>query len=111
MNMFDLDTPCLVLDLDILEENLAKMQASAKAAGKNLRPLAKSHKCSGLAKKQLAAGAIGVCAAKVSEAEVLINAGVDGVLVTGAVAVDHKAERLVGLLRNSPSLKRSVYSL
>jgi D-serine deaminase-like pyridoxal phosphate-dependent protein len=104
MNMFDLDTPCIVLDLDILEENLGKMQASAKAAGKNLRPHAKSHKCSGLAKKQLAAGAVGVCAAKVSEAEVLINAGVDGVLVTGAVAVDHKAERLVGLLRNSPSL-------
>ena len=104
MNMFDLDTPCLVLDLDILEENLGKMQASAKAAGKSLRPHAKSHKCSILAKKQLAAGAIGICAAKVSEAEVLINAGVDGVLVTGAVAVDHKVDRLVGLLRKSPSL-------
>ncbi len=104
MNKHDLDTPCIVLDLDILEENLGKMQASAKAAGKNLRPHAKSHKCSILAKKQLAAGAIGICAAKVSEAEVPINAGVDGVLVTGAVAVDHKAERLAGLLRKSPSL-------
>ncbi len=47
MNMFDLDTPCLVLDLDILEENLGKMQTSAKAAGKSLRPHAKSHKLYG----------------------------------------------------------------
>ena len=104
MNKFDLDTPCIVLDLDIFEENIAKMQAIAKTAGKNLRPHAKSHKCSILAKKQLAAGAIGICAAKVSEAEALINAGVDNVLVTGAVAADHKAKRLVGLLRKSPSL-------
>jgi D-serine deaminase-like pyridoxal phosphate-dependent protein len=72
MNMFDLDTPCIVLNLDSLEENLGKMQASAKAAGKNLRPHAKSHKCSILAKKQLAAGSWmygpSTCAAKASEA-------------------------------------------
>lgn len=104
MNKFDLDTPCIALDLDILEENLGKMQASANAGGKNLRPHAKSHKCSTLAKKQLKEGAIGICAAKVSEAEVLINAGVHDVLVTGPVAIDQKVERLVGLLRNCPSL-------
>ena len=86
MEKYDLDTPCIVLDLDILEQNLDRMQTGAAAAGKNLRPHAKSHKCSTLARKQLEQGAIGICAAKVSEAEVLVKDGVHGVLVTGPVA-------------------------
>jgi len=104
MKKFELDTPCLVLDLDILEENLVKMQAAANTADKNLRPHAKTHKCSILAKKQIDKGAIGICAAKVSEAEVLVKTGVKNVLVTGPVTADQKAACLVGLLRNSPSL-------
>ena len=48
---YELDTPCLTIDIDILEHNLADMQAAARAAGKNLRPHAKTHKCSLLAKK------------------------------------------------------------
>ena len=108
MDKFDLDTPCIVLDLDILEKNLGQMQAGATAAGKNLRPHAKSHKCSILARKQLEQGAIGICAAKVSEAEVLVNAGVHGVLVTGPVASEKKAARLVSLLKTSPSLMTVV---
>ena len=59
-NKFELDTPCLVLDLDLLDENLQKMQATVAAAGKALRPHAKTHKCSLLAKMQLAAGAVGM---------------------------------------------------
>ena len=108
MNKFDLDTPCIVLDLEILEENLGRMQAGATAAGKNLRPHAKSHKCSTLARKQLEQGAIGICAAKVSEAEVLVNDGVQGVLVTGPVASEKKAARLIKLLAESPSLMTVV---
>ena len=108
MEKFDLDTPCIVLDLDILEQNLGRMQAGAIAAGKNLRPHAKSHKCSTLAKKQLELGAIGICAAKVSEAEVLVNGGIHGVLVTGPVASEKKAARLVKLLGTSPSLMTVV---
>jgi D-serine deaminase-like pyridoxal phosphate-dependent protein len=108
MNKFELDTPCLVLDLDILEENLAKMQTEANAADKDLRPHAKTHKCSTLAKKQIDQGAIGICAAKVSEAEALVKAGVKNVLVTGPVAADQKAAGLVGLLRNCPSLMAVV---
>jgi D-serine deaminase-like pyridoxal phosphate-dependent protein len=104
MNMFDLDTPCLMLDLDILEENLEKMQAGTNAAGKDLRPHAKSHKCSTLAKRQLEKGAIGVCVAKISEAEILIEKGVHGVLITGAPAVKYKVARLVRLLQKSSSL-------
>jgi D-serine deaminase-like pyridoxal phosphate-dependent protein len=108
MEKFDLDTPCIVLDLDILEENLGRMQASATAAGKNLRPHAKSHKSSTLARKQLEQGAIGICAAKVSEAEVLVKDGVHGVLVTGPVVSEKKVARLVNLLRTAPSLMTVV---
>jgi D-serine deaminase-like pyridoxal phosphate-dependent protein len=108
MEKFDLDTPCIVLDIDILEENLGRMQAGAAAAGKNLRPHAKSHKCSTLARRQLEHGAIGICAAKVSEAEVLVNDGVHGVLVTGPLASEKKAAHLVKLLGTSPSLMTVV---
>jgi len=104
----ELDTPCLVIDLDFLDENLQKMQARVKAAGKALRPHAKTHKCSMLAKMQVANGAIGVCAAKVSEAEALVDAGMSGVLVTGPVAGREKINRLVSLLGRAPFLMAVV---
>lgn len=104
----ELDTPCLVLDLDLLDENLQKMQARVKAAGKALRPHAKTHKCSMLAKMQVANGAIGVCAAKVSEAEALVDAGMSGVLITGPVAGREKVNRLVSLLGRAPFLMAVV---
>lgn len=104
----EIDTPCLVVDLDLLDENLQKMQARAKAAGKALRPHAKTHKCSTLAKMQIANGAIGVCAAKVSEAEALVDAGMSGVLVTGPVAGREKVNRLVSLLGRAPFLMAVV---
>jgi D-serine deaminase-like pyridoxal phosphate-dependent protein len=102
---FAIDTPCLLLDLDILEHNIRKMQAIATKAGKSLRPHAKTHKCSSLARMQIEAGAIGVCAAKLSEAEALVKAGLDDILITGPVVTPYKVERLVGLLGRSPSLK------
>jgi D-serine deaminase-like pyridoxal phosphate-dependent protein len=100
----DLDTPCLVLDLDILETNLRKMQSAVSAAGKNLRPHAKTHKCSSLARKQIEVGAIGICAAKVSEAEALVKAGISGILITGPVPTKGKIKRLVEILAIDPSL-------
>lgn len=101
----ELDTPCLALDLDILENNIRKMQVTATQAGKSLRPHAKTHKCSALARMQIEAGAIGVCAAKLSEAEALVQAGLDDILITGPVVTSYKLERLVGLARRSPSVK------
>ena len=100
----DLETPCLVLDLELLERNLQKMQAAADHAGKHLRPHVKTHKCSALARRQREVGAIGVCVAKVSEAEALVRAGLDAILVTGPVATAGKVERLVDLLPAAPSL-------
>ncbi|MEX1328362.1 MAG: DSD1 family PLP-dependent enzyme [Desulfobacterales bacterium] len=102
---YELDTPCLTIDIDILEKNIAIMQAAADAAGKNLRPHAKTHKCSQLAKKQLEAGAIGVCAAKVSEAEVLADAGVQGILITGPVVTAQKIERLATILKKDSTIR------
>lgn len=101
---FDLETPCLVLDLDVLERNIERMQAEITRAGKKLRPHVKTHKCSALAKKQLEAGAIGVCVAKVSEAEVLVGAGLENILITGPVVTAGKVERLARLLVKTPVL-------
>jgi D-serine deaminase-like pyridoxal phosphate-dependent protein len=100
----DLDTPCLVLDMNVLERNLQKMQAAASHAGKNLRPHVKTHKCSALARKQIETGAIGVCVAKISEAEALVKAGLDAILLTGPVVTPRKVERLVELAEAAPSL-------
>jgi D-serine deaminase-like pyridoxal phosphate-dependent protein len=99
-----LDTPCLVLDLGVLDRNLREMQRRVSAGGKGLRPHAKSHKCSALARRQLELGAVGVCAAKLSEAEALLAAGVRGVLVTGPVLVPAKEPLLLDCLRRDPSL-------
>ncbi|MDD2707921.1 MAG: DSD1 family PLP-dependent enzyme [Verrucomicrobiae bacterium] len=103
-NKLDLDTPCLTIDLDILEENLRKMQDFVRAAGKQLRPHAKTHKCSTLARKQIETGAIGICVAKVSEAEILATQGIKNILITGPVAGSHKIQRLLDCLKKAPSL-------
>ncbi|MCX6993606.1 MAG: DSD1 family PLP-dependent enzyme [Kiritimatiellaeota bacterium] len=100
----DLDTPCLALDLDILDQNLRKMQALTQRAGKHLRPHAKTHKCSTLARRQMEAGAIGICTAKVSEAEALCRAGIANILITGPVVTKQKIARLVALRAKAPAL-------
>jgi D-serine deaminase-like pyridoxal phosphate-dependent protein len=103
-NKYELDTPCLTIDIDSLNENLAKMQTAVRSAGKNLRPHAKTHKCSLLAREQIRAGAVGICAAKISEAEALADAGVTGILVTGPVVTGPKIERLAAVLEKDPTV-------
>lgn len=92
-----LATPALVIDLDRLEDNIARMAAHAHADGVALRPHAKTHKCSEIAKLQIAAGAPGVCVAKLGEAEALAQAGIDSLLVTSPVVTDRGIARLVAL--------------
>src|SRR5690348_12139670 len=77
-----IDTPALVLDLDALEANIATMAELARTRGIALRPHAKTHKSSRIARLQLAAGAVGQCCAKLGEAEVLAAAGIGGLLIT-----------------------------
>jgi D-serine deaminase-like pyridoxal phosphate-dependent protein len=99
-----LDTPCLCLDLDILERNIRTMEEHAAAFGKKLRPHAKTHKCSRLARRQMEAGAVGICAAKVGEAEVLVRGGIKDVLITSPVVTESKIRRLLDCLASAPQL-------
>lgn len=91
----DLPTPSLIIDLDRLDGNIAKMAAHAKAASINLRPHGKTHKCPEVAHRQLKAGAIGLCSATISEAERMAAAGVPGILITSESVGPNKVARLV----------------
>jgi D-serine deaminase-like pyridoxal phosphate-dependent protein len=87
-------TPALLLDLDAFEANLARMVEQVKRAGKALRPHAKAHKCVEIAKRQLAAGACGVCVATLAEAELMSKGGITGLLLTSPVADPAKIARI-----------------
>ncbi|MFN0162158.1 MAG: DSD1 family PLP-dependent enzyme [Burkholderiales bacterium] len=91
------DTPALIVELDPLERNLARMADAARRAGVALRPHAKMHKCAALALRQMALGAVGVCSQKVAEAEALVDAGVNDVLISNEVVGAKKLERLACL--------------
>ena len=71
----DLPTPSLLLDLDHLSANISKMARHAEQASVGLRPHAKTHKCPQIARRQLEAGALGVCTATIHEAEQMAAAG------------------------------------
>jgi D-serine deaminase-like pyridoxal phosphate-dependent protein len=98
----EIPTPALLLDLDRFEANLARMAAHVQRAGKNLRPHAKSHKCPDMARRQIAAGAIGVACAKLGEAEVMTTAGIRGVLITTEVVSPGGIRRLMRLCGQAP---------
>ena len=97
----EVDTPALVVDLDALERNLLRMADAVKGSGVRLRPHAKSHKCAQIARAQIAAGAVGVCCQKVSEAEALVAGGVADVLVTNEIVGPRKIARLARLVREA----------
>jgi D-serine deaminase-like pyridoxal phosphate-dependent protein len=90
-------TPAAVLDLDAFDRNVAKMAGRARAASLALRPHAKSHKCSAIARRQIAAGAVGICCAKLGEAEAMAAAGVASILVTSPIAGAVQAMRAARL--------------
>ena len=92
-----LNTPVLVIDRDALERNLARMAAFAAQHGATLRPHAKTHKSADIARLQIAAGATGVCCAKLGEAEALVDAGIDSVLITSPVVTAPAIARLCAL--------------
>jgi 3-hydroxy-D-aspartate aldolase len=88
-------TPALLLDLDAFEANLERMMEHVKRSGKALRPHAKAHKCVEIARRQLAAGACGVCVATLAEAELMHRGGITGLLLTSPVADAAKIARIV----------------
>jgi 3-hydroxy-D-aspartate aldolase len=95
----ELDTPALLLDETKVRSNIDVMQSRASAAGISLRPHAKAHKCSTLARLQRAAGAVGICCAKVAEAEAMVQGGQDDILLTTPIVGHMKIARLIALAR------------
>jgi 3-hydroxy-D-aspartate aldolase len=92
-----LETPALVLDLDVLDHNIADMAAHAQANGYALRPCFKVCKSVEIARRQVAAGALGVCCATLAEAEVSAAAGIPGVVLFSTVVTPDRLERVAAL--------------
>ena len=92
----EVDTPALILDLDAFETNVRRL-ADAVPPRVRVRAHAKTHKCPEIGKRQIAAGAVGVCCQKVSEAEAMVDGGIDDVLVSNEVVGAGKLERLAAL--------------
>ncbi len=101
MSLAQVDTPALVLDLDVFENNLALMNEAVKGRKVALRPHAKSHKSADIARAQVAGGAVGVCCQKVSEAEALADSGIADILICNEVVGEAKIARLVALAKRA----------
>jgi D-serine deaminase-like pyridoxal phosphate-dependent protein len=101
MKIHDLDTPALVIDLDVMERNLAKMAEYTRAHGLRLRPHTKTHKIPALGARQLAHGAVGLTVAKVSEAEVMLASGVEDLLIAYPIFGAEKMRRLVEVAKKT----------
>ncbi len=97
MNIGELDTPALLIDLDIVDRNLGKMANYARSHRLRLRPHTKTHKIPALAEQQLALGAAGLTVAKVSEAEVMLKAHPGELLVAYPVIGKQKLDRLMAV--------------
>jgi D-serine deaminase-like pyridoxal phosphate-dependent protein len=91
------DTPALLLNLAMVKRNVSKLHGTIASTGAKLRSHGKAHKCPELAKLQIAAGAIGLCCQKVSEAEVFFAHGIKNIVVTNQIVGSQKVERLVRL--------------
>jgi len=97
MNLEQLDTPVLLVDQDALKRNLERMLKIISRTGVTYRPHAKAHKSPDIARMQLEYGAIGICCAKLGEAEVFAEEGIDDILITSPVIGASKISRLIEL--------------
>jgi D-serine deaminase-like pyridoxal phosphate-dependent protein len=96
-----IDTPAAVVDLDRLDRNLRRWQDFADEAGLRSRPHVKTHRCVEIARRQLELGAAGITCQKLGEAEVMVDAGIDDVLIPYNIVGESKLERLSALLRRA----------
>jgi 3-hydroxy-D-aspartate aldolase len=97
-------TPALLLELEAFEHNVAAMAAYCREQGVALRPHAKTHKSVEIARKQLKAGAAGICCATIGEAERLTDGGIDNLLITSPLVTAAKLARLAALLERANGL-------
>jgi 3-hydroxy-D-aspartate aldolase len=96
----ELTTPALVLDLEAFEQNIGAYQHQINLHGLRARPHAKSHKCAEIARRQIAAGAVGICAASLHEAEAMAGNGINNILITSPVVGAGKLDKLMQLLES-----------
>jgi D-serine deaminase-like pyridoxal phosphate-dependent protein len=108
VSKWELDTPVLCVDLDKMDQNLATMRKKLAPTGVASRPHAKTHKCPAIAKLQLAAGSIGICTAKVSEAEALFAGGVEKILMTTSNVTANKIRRAMKIRKANRSFIQAV---
>ena len=104
-------TPALVLDLDAMERNIERMRSFAAEKNIGLRPHCKTHKSINIARLQIEAGALGIGAATLGEAEIMGGAGIPGVLVTSPVIADSKIDALMALNQRAEGLMQTVDSM
>jgi D-serine deaminase-like pyridoxal phosphate-dependent protein len=97
----DLDTPSLIVDLDIMESNLARMQNYCNEHRIGLRPHIKTHKIPALAQAQMDLGAVGIACQKLGEAEVMVDAGLADIMIPYNLLGHRKLERLAALARRA----------
>jgi D-serine deaminase-like pyridoxal phosphate-dependent protein len=105
---WELDTPALCVDRDKLEANIATMQTAVAQKGLATRPHVKTHKCVAIGQLQMAAGAVGLSAAKVSEAEALLNGGLEKICMTTSNVSPAKIRRAMQLRKRFPSFIQAV---
>jgi 3-hydroxy-D-aspartate aldolase len=108
VSKWELDTPALCVDLDVFERNIAAMKARLDAMKVVSRPHGKSHKCPAVAKLQLAGGSIGICAAKISEAEVFAANGIGPILMTTSNVTPNKIRRAMAIRKTNPQFVQAV---
>jgi D-serine deaminase-like pyridoxal phosphate-dependent protein len=106
----DLDTPCLLLDIDKVNRNIATMMRLLEGTGVSLRPHFKTPKCPAVAELQLNAGAIGITVAKLGEAEVLADAGLGPILMANQVVGPIKIDRLMALRARGVDITTAIES-
>jgi D-serine deaminase-like pyridoxal phosphate-dependent protein len=108
ISKWELDTPALCVDLDKLTQNIATMQSKLGGMKVASRPHGKTHKCPTIAKLQLAAGSVGICAAKLSEAEVFSASGIEPILMTTSNVTAGKIRRAMALRKTNHQFVQAV---
>lgn len=105
---WDLDSPSLCVDLNKMERNIKMAHERLRGTGVAIRPHTKTHKSPAIAKMQVAAGAVGICVAKLSEADVMLNNGIADVLMTGVNISAQKIRKAVELRKRHPGFIQAV---